>query len=713
MDSMERAPGDEQRIDQRPGAASPSARSTAEILIVDDDTRSLYALERILEGSDLRIVTARTGEEALKHVLNHDFALILLDVRMAGMDGYDTAALIRRREKSRHIPIIFLTAVDKDDVHMFRGYSAGAVDYVFKPVEPLILKSKVNVFVELFRKTEEIRQEERLKRQLEVENLRVRSEKLRAEQALRLSEERQSLIINSLPLALYAAPFAGRYAGVRFHDGSIERLSGFPASAFEDTEGFWAERIHPDDRDRVLREMAAMPSAGSLATEYRWRRADGSYRFFYDRAVVVRDRHGMPEEIFGMWLDVTEHRQLEQQLVQSRKMDAIGQLTGGIAHDFSNMLTAVLSNLDLLRRSLKPGGRAARRAETALQSALRCAELTQRLLYFARQKPLQRGAVDLGATATGMSEILSQTLDERIAIEMKIEPGSWAALADQSQIESSLLNLVINARDALPDGGKVIVEVANATLDEPFEDENFQATAGDYVMLSVADNGIGMPAEVRARMFEPFFTTKEPGHGTGLGLSMTYSFVRECGGFIRIRSEIGCGTVVSLYFKRAATAADHVSSTSDPALCREAQDNETILVVEDDVEVLRATAETLRELGYDVLEAETAAAALELLASGRRVDLMFTDIAMPGGLSGRQLAGIVAERYPSLRVLYTSGYANRVAGGAQGDATIRLLKKPYRDYELADAIRETLDHGAPAAAGPETASPARAVEQIR
>lgn len=684
-------PGD---VDAELIAASPEP-PCAEILIVDDDPRSLFALTGLLEQDGLKIISAGSGEEALKQVLNHDLALILLDVRMPGMDGYETASLIRGRERSRHIPIIFLTAMDRDDVHIFRGYSAGAVDYVYKPVEPLILRSKVNVFVELFRKTEAIRREEQLKNRLQAENLRVRSEMLHAERALRMSEERQSLIIDALPVALYCAPLAPDFAGPRFLTDKITRIAGFPARSFEEPDSFWADRIHPDDRERVLREVSAIRRNGSFATDYRWQCADGNYRYFFDRAVLVEHGEQDAREAVGIWLDVTERHQLEQQLFQSQKMQALGQLTGGIAHDFSNMLTAVLGSLDLLSRTLEPDSKAGKRAQTALQGALRCSDLTRRLLMFARQKPLERGVVDLKTIVDGMAEIFEQTTDETVEIEVQHEPGVWLAVAEKSYLESSLLNLVINARDALPEGGKIVIETGNRVFEHGFDNGNFRAEPGEYVMLAVRDNGTGMPESVLAHIFEPFFTTKEPGHGTGLGLSMIYSFVQECGGFIIIDSTPGCGTTVRLFLRRkeeTANGAATAAASSTRALAGEA-----VLVVEDDVDVLCATADSLRELGYDVLEATTGMAALELLEGGRRVDLLFTDIAMPGGMNGWQLARAVAQRHPAVGIILTSGHPDRTLGNEGADGCYELLRKPYRVDELAEVIRRVLEQAQPEA----------------
>ncbi len=668
----------------------------ANVLIVDDDARSRYALERTLEDDGLNIVAVASGPEALKRLLNEDFALILLDVRMPGMDGYETASLIRKREKTRHIPIIFLTAIDKDEVHIFRGYTAGAVDYVFKPAEPLVLKSKIGVFVDLYRKTEMVRREEELKRQLERETFVARLERERAEHALRAAEERQSLILDSLPLALYAADAAEPFAGPSFIGPRIERFTGFPAGRFGRDDGFWQERIHPADRDQVLADIARIATDGAFATEYRWRGADESYSIVLDRAVAVARPGGEGHEIFGMWLDVTEQRRLQEQLVHAQKMDAVGRLTGGIAHDFSNMLTAVLGNLDLLRRSLEPDGKAYRRANLALQSAVRCADLTQRLLSFARQKPVRPDLVDANAVIGSMMEILNRTIDNSIEIELRLAPGLWPVYVDRSQIESTLLNLVINARDAMPDGGRIVIETANATALAPASDIDPDERHGEFVALVVRDDGVGMPAAVRDRVFEPFFTTKEPGRGTGLGLSMAHAFAEQSGGFIDIESEEGAGTAVSVYLRRAEVAAESAVGPEPGHDIPRARAGEVILAVEDDAQVRHATAEALREFGYEVIEADTAATALDLLAA-RPVDLLFSDIAMPGGMTGRDLAKLVARRHPGVRILLTSGYVNRMSDAEGGDEpAARFLKKPYRDYELARAVREALESTEPA-----------------
>ncbi|WP_244627659.1 response regulator [Microvirga tunisiensis] len=517
---------DERQVVSNPGALRPgSVRPLsdvilAKILVVDDDPRNLLAVEEVLRSPGIEIVTADSGEAALRQVLQDDFALILLDVQMPRLDGYEVAGLIRARPRSARVPILFLTAVNKDDVHVFKGYSAGAVDYVFKPVEPLILKSKVEIFVDLYRKTEEIRRQSEEEQRLLMENLRVRSEKLKAEQALRRREEHQSLVLQSLPIALYTASVREDHRRLHFTNESIERITGFRPEAFLERPDFWSSRLHPEDHDRVLAQLLDLAEDGPVSLEYRWRCADGTERHFLDQTVLMRDEEGRPREFFGMWFDITERKQMEQNLLHASKLEAIGRLTGGIAHDFNNMLSVVIGNLDLLKKSIQGNDKAERRVRMAMESAQHCAGLTYRLLAFSRRQPLQVSALDVNALLPGLLDLMQRTLGEGVKVSLRAEEGIWPIQVDRAQFEAALLNLAVNARDAMPEGGDLTIAVGNRVLEE-----GKAVAPGEYVLIAVSDTGTGMPPEVAQRVFEPFFTTKESGKGTGLGLSMVYGFV--------------------------------------------------------------------------------------------------------------------------------------------------------------------------------------------
>ena len=662
-------------------AIASQARATkAKILVVDDEPNNRFALSQVLAELEETVVEAASGEDALRFLLREDCALILLDANMPGIDGYMTAELIRRRERSRHIPIIFVSAIDRDDEHIARAYAMGAVDYVFKPVDPIILRSKVAVLVDLYRKSEEVQRKAELERVLLEENLRIRQEKLEAERQLRQVEERQTAIVRSLPIALYSAQVDAGFSGPRFISDAIAAIIGFQPSRFIDEPQLWVDRIHPDDRARVLGEVGTISLLGGMATEYRWLCADGSHRWFLDRAVLIR-HEGRPYEIFGSCLDVTDRRRVEQQLIQAQKMEAVGQLTGGIAHDFNNMLTVVIGNLDSLARSLKGTGKNFDRAQMALTGALSCAELTRRMLAFARRQPLQPSAVHLGEMSRNIAKILGRTLGERVLIDVRVQEDLWHVLADPAQVESSLINLAVNARDAMTEGGTLTIEARNVGIHELDAD----VPDGEFVLLSVTDTGAGMTPDVLEHALEPFFTTKRMGHGTGLGLSMVYGFVKQSGGHVKIASVPGQGTSVRIYLPRTESSpVASIAAGEDVSLSGL---DRTILLVEDDAGVRAVTAAMLRELHFNVIEADNGARALDIVDRESDIDLLFTDIVMPGGMNGFELGRLARERRPHLPVLYATGYSASYAAPEKG---ADMLAKPYREADLRSKLRGLL-----------------------
>ena len=391
-------------------------------------------------------------------------------------------------------------------------------------------------------------------------------------------------------------------------------------------------------------------------------------------------------------------------LAQTQKMESIGQLAGGIAHDFNNLMTVVIGNLDSAERRLARGGPAdassiGRPIAAAMQGARRAASLTQRLLAFSRQQVLSPQQVDLNRLVASLSEMLTRTVGETIAVETILGSGLWPTFVDVSQLENAIVNLVVNARDAMPSGGRITIETANASLDEAYCRQFGDVAPGQYALLSVSDTGTGISPEHLSKVFEPFFTTKSASMRTGLGLAMIYGFVKQSKGHIRIYSEVGHGTTAKIYLPRMIGAA---RAKSVPAAARgesaqspTARPGEVVLMVEDDEDVLDSTVTLLRELGYSVLAARNGAAALAQLRGSERVDILFTDVVLPQGMNGRALAIEAAALRPTLPVLFTTGYArNAIIHDGRLDPDVQFLAKPYTQQDLAQKLRAVLDAGA-------------------
>ena len=385
--------------------------------------------------------------------------------------------------------------------------------------------------------------------------------------------------------------------------------------------------------------------------------------------------------------DVTARMRAEGAVRQSQKMEAIGHLTGGVAHDFTNLLQIISANLDLAVASgeAKANAKLGQRLQNAIGAVSRGSRLTGQLLAFARRQALDPRSVDLGRVLRDMTDLLRRTLGEQIQVEAVIAGGLWNTLVDPTQVENAVLNLAINARDAMPEGGKLTLEVANAHLDDAYAAQHAEVNPGQYVMLAVSDTGSGMTPEIMSRVFEPFFTTKPEGKGTGLGLAQAYGFVKQSGGHIEIYSELGEGTTVKLYLPRTRRAQDMLDAANTQQV---EGGSERILVVEDDEGVRAAVVDMLIDLGYAVQRAENAEAALKLLESGAPVDLLFTDVVMPGAISTREFTRRAQEMFPRLLVLYTSGYTqNAIVHNGRLDDDAFLLSKPYRKDELARKLR--------------------------
>jgi PAS domain S-box-containing protein len=382
----------------------------------------------------------------------------------------------------------------------------------------------------------------------------------------------------------------------------------------------------------------------------------------------------------------------EEALRQSQKMEVVGQLTGGVAHDFNNLLQIIMGNLDTARRGLTEGSpRVSRALESAANGARRAASLTQRLLAFSRRQPLNPKPIDVNALVSGMSDLLHRTLGEVTDVLTVQGAGLWRIEADATELESAVLNLALNARDAMPQGGRLTIETANTDIDRSYAVQHAEVLPGQYVVISVSDTGTGMSADAISRAFEPFFTTKPVGEGTGLGLSQVYGFVKQSGGHVKIYSELGQGTCVKIYLPRLNIAA-RIDAPDEPPSAPEAVSEETILVVEDDDDVRAYSVEVLRELGYRVIEAHDGPSALRLLERQFRVDLLFTDVVLPGGMTGAQVAAQARGAKPDLKVLFTTGYArNAIVHHGRLDQGVQLITKPFSMSDLATRVRDVLD----------------------
>jgi signal transduction histidine kinase len=553
-----------------------NANEQVKILLVDDQPAKLLSYEAILGDLGENLIKANSGREALDQLLKHEFAVILIDVVMPDIDGFELASMIRDHPRFQKTALIFVSAIALTDLDRLKGYEHGAVDYIPVPVVPDLMRAKVRVFAELYRKTRQL------------------------------------------------------------------------------------ERLNAELEHRVAERTAELAEANA------------------DLENRVRER--------TRELEATKER-----LYQGQKLEAIGQLTGGVAHDFNNLLMAIAGNLDLLDRHVS-SDTGKRLIESGHRAVRRGAQLTQSLLAFARRQILRPETVDVNRAIAEFSELLKRAAGDSVEVKFVLSPMLDPCRIDSSQLLSSLMNLVINARDAMrPTGGTIVVETENVRLDSSADPE---VQPGPYVSVKVSDTGSGMTPDVLARAFEPFFTTKEVGSGSGLGLSQVYGFAKQSGGLVELASEPGTGTTVRLFLPRCEDGQAQPEAPSGAQAVPRANPagSETILVVEDDHEVRSTVADNLRALGYAVVTAGDGLAALAFLKRGERVDLVFSDLAMPSGMPGDELARRAVEIYPSVKVLLTSGYARAPnTGGVLRD--IAMLRKPYRQEELARAIRDALDRG--------------------
>jgi PAS domain S-box-containing protein len=507
------------------------------------------------------------------------------------------------------------------------------------------------------------------------------TESKRTQSALsRETEERQRIFETSQDLILVTDSM-GNFVQV---SPSVVHILGY---APEEMMGHSAvDFIHPDDLDSTRQEMRAARRGQQVRN--------------FEARYPHRDSHIVSLNWMGSWSepvqrhffigrDLTDKRAAEAQMRQAQKMDAIGQLTGGVAHDFNNILTVITGTIGILAEAVEDKPEMVSIAKLIDDAAERGAQLTKHLLAFARKQPLQPVEIDINSLIVEAAKLLHPTLGEQIEISPRLSKEAWPTLVDPNQLTTAVLNLALNARDAMPKGGKLVLETSNVHLDEDYASMNSEVAAGDYVMIAVSDTGTGIPASLIEKVFDPFFTTKEVGKGTGLGLSMVFGFVKQSGGHIKIYSEEGHGTTVKIYLPRSTGQGQAAGGTQ--ASAEVVGGDETVLIVEDDSLVRKYVMAQVASLGYATLEATTAAEALKII-DGARVDLLFTDVIMPGGMNGRQLVDEALKRRPKLKTLFTSGYTeNAILHHGRLDEGVLLLAKPYRKPELARMLRVALN----------------------
>lgn len=548
------------------------------------------------------------------------------------------------------------------------------------------------------------------------ERVRTATERARSEAALSDSEAQFRVFAQATPIQIWASWSDG---SLYWFNPQVYAYSGLAEGALDGTTG-WGKIVHPDDLDWASeRWVKALASGQVYENEFRIRRHDGVYRTFMVRAEPVHDEEGRILRWVGSNTDIEDLRrqsaelarfnetleeqvaertsalmQAEEALRQSQKMEAVGQLTGGIAHDFNNLLAGISGSLELITNRIAQGRHAeVERFTVAAQGAAkRAAALTHRLLAFSRRQTLDPKPTDPNRLIRGMEDLVRRTTGPGIEVEVVAGAGLWPVLIDAHQLENAVLNLCINARDAMPSGGRLTIETGNRWIDARTAKAQ-DLEPGQYVSICVSDTGTGMAPEVAARAFEPFFTTKPLGEGTGLGLSMIYGFVRQSGGQVRIYSEAGEGAMVCLYLPRHFGEVDDADLIPEVEQAPRAQAGETVMVVDDEPTVRMLVAEILHELGYQCIEASDGVAGLKLLQSGARIDLLVTDVGLPGGMNGRQMADAARIDRPDLKVLFITGYAeNAVVGNGHLDPGMHVMTKPFAMEALGSRIRELIEN---------------------
>ncbi len=687
------------------------------VLVVDDKEENRYYLKTLLEGSGYAVEVASHGAEALARARLEPPDLVISDLLMPIMDGYTLLGRWKADERLGRVPFIVYTATYTEPEDERLAMSLGADAFVLKPMEPDAFLARVTAVLErgatsvgrpsapppapssamlreysetLVRKLEEkaIQLEERTQ-QLEQSNQALKRDiaaRETVERALRESEQRfRQLAENIEDVFWLTDPEKTQFYYV---SPAYEKIWGRSCASLYAAPKDFLETVHPEDRARFVQSLPQQ-AVGGWDESYRIIRPDGTVCWIRGRAYPVRDEAGRVYRVAGVSRDVTEYRRLAEQFRHAQKMEAVGLLAGGVAHDFNNLLSVILSYTTLVLEDLKPGDPIRDDIEEVRKAGERATELTRQLLAFSRQQVLQPRVLDLGVVVRDMERMLRRLLGEDVSLTLLTARGGKKVHADPSQVEQIVMNLVVNARDAMPKGGSLTIETSDVEIDEAYAALHPDVKPGPHVMLAVTDTGEGMDASIQERIFEPFFTTKEQGKGTGLGLSMVFGIVKQSQGHIYVYSEPGVGTTFKVYLPVTSLTAE----AEQPALPQNAslRGKETILLVEDDEQVRGMTCTVLRRAGYHVLEAQNGGEAFLISEQfAGEIHVLLTDVVMPR-MSGRQLAERLTPRRPRMKVLYVSGYTeNSVIHHGVLDSALAFLQKPIIPDTLLRKLREVL-----------------------
>ncbi len=672
------------------------------VLYADDDESSRLILEAALTARGHDVVLASDGIEALEKARDWLPDLIISDILMPTLDGYGLRRALHQDPALRNIPFVFYTGTFLDGEDARLAMDLGASRFLLKPMPPdELLEALSEVMAEgpppvprapgmdedeLARRTSERLSDKLYKKYLEA-----------ADKQRRLEAREATLqgLVAAIPDVLFSLD--PETLAPTYVSPVVEAILHYSPEDLVNDPDLWRSMVHPEDLEPILETFRrAIADGGPAWMEGRLRpRDEPDYRWFDVRIAISLDREVRPVAITGVLREVTELKAADSRKRQVERIQALGQLTGGVAHDFNNLLSVMLGNLQLAERYLARDesplqNQVVSRLRLAIDAVRRGTELTRRLLAFASRQPLDPEVTDLNELVNGIWELLKRTLRESIGLRFVAGQDLWPVSIDPGQAENALINLAVNASDAMADEGSLVIETANVHLDDSYTRSHEDMEPGEYVAVTVSDSGTGMTEEEQARAFEPFFTTKDTGKGTGLGLSQVYGFVRQSGGGVSIYSEMGLGTTLKLYFPRFS--GETGSRPPAPAEAAVTGGGERILVVEDDQSLRDTVACYLRDLGYEVLEAADGASALRVLARSA-VDMLFTDVIMPGGMTGLDLGREARALKPGLRILYTSGYsfdALSRSAGLQPDGH-QIMNKPYNMGDLARRVRETLD----------------------